>query len=117
MRNFDGGPSECQGKTNAKDPSRLTQKRAHTVTRQSGERLKEGLSLETRLRHMKQIGVYNDDSRNIQIEMNYNTSYGGNKYMLSFSEKENGDNVFHIRWFRKTKIEGCGLCQSLLSTF
>ena len=57
MRNFDSGPSECQGKTNAKQPARLTQKRAHSVIEQSGKRIIEGLALETGLRHMRKVGV------------------------------------------------------------
>lgn len=37
MRNSDGGPEECQGKKNSKEPTRLTQMRSNSVCEKFGE--------------------------------------------------------------------------------
>ena len=44
MKNYDGGPEECHGKVNAKEPDRLTQKRIHNMAMKAGERISENCS-------------------------------------------------------------------------
>ena len=77
MRNFDSGPTECQGKTNAKQPARLTQKRAHSFIHKSGKRIIEGLALETRLRHMRKVGVVSGIQMKGVHDEECNMSVGG----------------------------------------
>lgn len=114
MRNFDGGPGECRGKTNTKQPARLTQKRAHTVTRQSGERLMEGLALDACLRHMIECGNISSRNNNECDDDECVTSYGGNKYIISFNELKDGNYRTHVQWLGKTKVRRGWCSQSML---
>ena len=79
MRNYDGGPEECLGKVDAKEPSRLTQKRIHTIAMQSGERLSEKNVLDFRMRDLKRRGMYGENTtQNNDHVDEMETSYGGN---------------------------------------
>lgn len=115
MRNFDGGPAECHGKTNAKQPARLTQKRAHNLALQSGERISEGLALEFRLRHLRHRGLINDSPSRRNEDVDCNSSYGGTKYIISFPEDYNGRNDVNIEWCGVTRCEDTKLSPCLLS--
>ena len=110
MRNFDSGPSECQGKTNAKQPARLTQKRAHSITLQSGHRIIEGLALDSRLRDMRNVGAMINSGMD-----KCNTSFGGNKYIIKFKKRGDGGYDYHIQWFGTTMVNGPGCCPTLVS--
>ena len=101
-------------KTNTKQPARLTQKRAHTVTRQSGERLMEGLALDACLRHMKECGNISSRNNNECDDDDCVTSYGGNKYIISFNELKDGNYRTHIEWLGKTKVHGEWCSRSML---
>ena len=115
MRNFDGGPAECQGKTNAKQPSRLTQKRAHTFTRQSGERIIETLELDARLRDLRKFGLLVDNTISGNNGDACNNTFGGNKYIISFPKGRDGTYTGNIQWFGNTEVHRLFLSKELAS--
>ena len=114
MRNYNGGPSECQGKSNAKQPARLTQRRFGNVAKQSGECISEQMVLEYRLMDLRRRGITTSESI-IEQDDEVVSSYGGNKFIISFVQDNDGIYTSRTQWFGKTKVNTDCICPTLLS--
>ena len=84
------------------------------VNRQSGERLTEGLELDACLRHLIECGNISSRNNNECDDDERVTSYGGNKYIISFNELKDGTYGPNINWWGKTDVNEGWCSQSML---
>ena len=117
MRNFDGARCEGIGKTNAKEPSRLTQKNTKTVLEQTGLRYVENCifdkclsDIEAHLKKFKSSKITTDDAMEDKKNQKLGTLQGST-YRIYIDDAIEEDNREHLilEWMsEKTVIMNYG---------